>query len=526
MPSNGGLPAGLGDPVAQFELLFGSNPHGAVYLDASATILATNPAARAILGLAEGAAEGCDSWDPAWRAIREDGSPFPPEEHPVVEALRTGESVRGVVQGIWNRAEGRHRWFLLDAVPQAGPGGGAPVGALVWLTDATESVAARTSAASSRGRFASLFANMSEGVALHEVVFGPDGAYVDYRIVDVNPSYPRHVGISRETALGKLGSELYGVSPAPYLEEFCGSAVRGEAFHFETYFPPLDKHFAISVAPLGRTGFATIFFDVSEEKRGLAERERLFAELERKNRELESIVYVASHDLRSPLVNIQGFGERLGKDCEELARLAAGGGPAASARMAEIAGGSMPSSLDYIRASAAKMDRLIAGLLRLSRSGRAGLALAPLDMEHLVRGIMAAMAYQVESAGARLEVGELPPCVGDADQVGQVFANLLDNAVKYRDPARPLCVRVSGGRKGSQVEYRVADNGRGIPPALFEKVWELFYRLDPADGADGDGLGLTLVRRIVERHGGKSWIEQEPGGGCVFVLLLPGGGEA
>jgi len=89
---------------------------------------------------------------------------------------------------------------------------------------------------------------------------------------------------------------------------------------FETYFPPLDKHFLISVAPFGEDGFATIFFDISELKRGQAGRERLVAELERKNKELESIVYVASHDLRAPLVNIQGFGQRLERDCVELAR--------------------------------------------------------------------------------------------------------------------------------------------------------------------------------------------------------------
>ena len=393
---------------------------------------------------------------------------------------------------------------------------------------------AERSEAKSRDLFRSLFDSMYEGAALHELLLGEGGKFLDYRIINVNANYERHVGISRAAAVGRLGSEVYGVSPAPYLEEFGSTARSGKPYHFETYFPPLDKSFIISVAPLGPMGFATIFFDVSDIKRTEAERERLVAELERKNKELESIVYVSSHDLRSPLVNIQGFGSRLEKDCAELVSISRamaeadgpGLGPAEQARIAEIVGERIPRSLEFIRSSGKKMDRLIAGLLRLSRTGRAELRPETLDMGRTLGEIASAMAFQIEKAGAVLELGELPPCLGDAEQISQVFTNLIDNAIKYRARERPARIAVRGERKGHMVEYRVEDNGIGIAPEHADKVWELFYRLDPHDSAGGEGLGLSLVRRIVERHKGRIRVESSPGAGSSFILQLPSAPEA
>jgi signal transduction histidine kinase len=512
-----------------FELVFRDSPYGAVLLDASTRMLACNEVARGILGLSDSDAVGKDSFDPAWKAVREDGSILPPDEYPSVRSIRTKKPVRGAVMGLWNEAEGRYRWMRLDAIPRLDPATGAALSTIVWIADITDLILSSEAERRSQGLFSSLFANMTEGVALHEVVKDSSGRAVDYRIIDVNPHYERHVGIPREKAVGRLGSEVYGVSPAPYLDEFCGVAMSGKPYGFETYFPPLDKHFLISVAPLGVGGFATIFFDISESKQFLAERERLLEELERKNGELESIVYVASHDLRSPLVNIQGFGTRLEKDCAELSALAekaAAGDAAALSAIDAIADERMPRSLEFIRASGRKMDKLISGLLNLSRVGRAQLLSDVLDMGELLAEIISSAAYQLEKAGAAIEVGSLPPCVGDGEQLAQAFSNLIDNAIKYRSKERPLRISVTGKLKGGDVEYVVADNGIGIAKEHLDKIWELFYRLDPNDGAGGDGLGLSLVRRIVERHKGRTSLESEPGAGSRFIVTLPAGTEA
>jgi PAS domain-containing protein len=518
------LPSGFEDPRLQFDLVFQSSPYGAVLLDPAGYFLACNSVACEIFGLTEAEATGRDSFDPRFKAIHEDGSIYPPEEFPSTISLRTGKAVRDAVMGLWIPAEASYRWMKLDAIPRLDPATGAAIYTIVWVANITASVLARRAERRSRGLFSSLFANMSEGVALHEVVRDGSGRIVDYRIIDANPHYEAYVGIPREKAVGRLGSEVYGISPAPYIEIFAGVAASGAPRSFETYFLPLDRHYLISVAPLGDDGFATIFFDTSDMKRAEAERERLLSEVERKNKELESIVYVASHDLRSPLVNIQGFGTRLEKDCAQLAslaRAAARGDEDALGSALAIAQERIPRSLEFIRASGIKMDKLISGLLNLSRVGRAEILAESLDMNRIVAEIAASVAFQLEKAGAAIEAGLLPPCLGDGEQIARAFANLIDNAIKYRSKERPLRIRISGSRAGNEVEYVVEDNGIGIAPEHQEKVWEMFYRLDPGDGVGGDGLGLSLVRRIVDRHKGRAGVESALGEGCRFKITLP-----
>jgi len=181
----------------------------------------------------------------------------------------------------------------------------------------------------------------------------------------------------------------------------------------------------------------------------------------------------------------------------------------------------MDSALQFILAGVAKMDRLIDGLLRLSRLGRGALRLESLDMSYLWRDVVAAQEFTIQSAGAEVVAAALPSCFGDATQISQVFANLLDNAVKYRDPARPLRVTVSGVLDAGRAVYCVADNGRGIAEKDRDRIWEIFQRAQADGGIAGEGLGLSLVRRVVERHHGEAWLESTPGEGSRFFVALP-----
>lgn len=240
-----------------------------------------------------------------------------------------------------------------------------------------------------------------------------------------------------------------------------------------------------------------------------------------KNDELEQIVYVASHDLRSPLVNIDGYAKELGYSLESLTRLLEKLQDA-SLRQETISlvDEDMAESLHYIRTSAEKMDKLLMGLLRLSRSGRAALEVTALDMEKMISEIFDSIEFQIRQAGVSVEMGSLPPCRGDAVQVNQVFSNLIDNALKYRDPDRKGRIRVSGRQDGDWCVYTVEDNGIGMDARHRDKIFNIFHRLDPSRG-QGEGLGLTIVKRILDRLDGTVSVSSDPGEGSRFYVTLP-----
>jgi signal transduction histidine kinase len=247
------------------------------------------------------------------------------------------------------------------------------------------------------------------------------------------------------------------------------------------------------------------------------------AELAHKNEEMESMIYIASHDLRSPLVNIQGFSQRLEKAKGDIdTRLAQDDVPeTVRSSLAKILGERMPAALGFIKSSSLKMDALINGLLRLSRAGRAPLSIQPLDMNAMLHEIVGTLTIQAQQANATVTMGDLPPCLADSAQINQVFTNLIDNAIKYRDPARPLSITVTGGLHGQRARYDVADTGLGIAEEFQPKVWQLFHRLDPNGSVSGEGLGLTLVQRLLDRLRGQITLKSTPGEGSCFTVELP-----
>lgn len=493
------------------------SPLGYMVVNEKHEIEAYNKKASNILGSKNDIMLTRDILDPVLHTTDAKGSPFMASKHPVLECLETGKVVLGVVVGIWNEDKKQQRWISMDAQPindTSGKNKGKLV--LLRMTDITDSVRAKKEEEKVSERFRSLFDNMVEGAALHEVIFDKAGNPVNYRILDVNSNYEKHVGISARQAIGKLATDLYATDVPPYFAEFSAVAMSGTPYQFETYFSPLDKHFIISVAPLESCGFATIFFDISETK-------QLMAELERNNRELSGIVYAASHDLRSPLINIQGFISRLEKDCQFVKSLLhhayAKAGEAVSDDTKALLDERVPKAFGYIKASVERMDRQIGGLLKISRAGRSIPNREKVDMNSLLAELISSFSFQLEKAGVKIEVDTLPCCSGDLSWLSQIFANLLDNAIKYRSPNRALSVQVSGIQKGSFVEYVVKDNGMGMENP--QKAWQLFYRENPDDGLASEGIGLTMVERLVGRLGGKIELASVAREGSRFTIMLP-----
>jgi signal transduction histidine kinase len=234
-----------------------------------------------------------------------------------------------------------------------------------------------------------------------------------------------------------------------------------------------------------------------------AEREELLQKLEFKNRELQSIVYIASHDLKSPLVNIIGFNGELRLACRKLAEILEPFPNPELQRQVQPIIRDIQESQMFIESGGQKMQVLIDGLLTVSRIGTQPIHIEPVDMNALIEGILRSMKYQIQKSGASIHVETLPPCMGDPGQVNQVFSNLIDNAIKYLDPNRPGTITISGEASNKLNLYHVSDNGIGIRPEYFDKIFEIYHRLNPGDKNKGQGLGLTIILRIMERLGGQ-----------------------
>jgi len=263
--------------------------------------------------------------------------------------------------------------------------------------------------------------------------------------------------------------------------------------------------------------YVAIRTDITQRKEDELRLKLLAEELAAKNKELETIVYVVSHDLRSPLLNVQGFGNALTRACGELkARL----GDSADADVQRIFTTDIPRALGFIEAGVNKMDTLLSGFLRFSRLGRVALQIQPLRMDKLVHGAVQVLNFQIEQADALVEVGTLPDCLADSTLLGQVFSNLLDNALKYRHPERRCEISVQGRVDDGKAIYSVTDNGIGIATEHQPKVFDLFHRLDPKK-TQGEGLGLTIAQRIIERQRGRIWLESKTGEGTTFFVSLP-----
>jgi PAS domain S-box-containing protein len=245
----------------------------------------------------------------------------------------------------------------------------------------------------------------------------------------------------------------------------------------------------------GEVIWTGIVYDISERKQ--AEKELID-----KNTELERFTYTVSHDLKSPLITIQSYAGMIGQDLEEGCH------------------GRIPEDLRRIADASAKMGLLLDDLLQLSRVGRMMSPPARVDMGCLVKDVLAQLAGPLNQKRVEVRLqSDLPAVQGDQRRIAEVFQNLVENALKYMGDQESPRIVIGVREEGNKRIFFVSDNGSGIDPAHHESIFGLFNKID--NSSAGTGIGLALVKRIVEVHGGKVWVESEgPGKGSTFCFTL------
>jgi len=354
------------------------------------------------------------------------------------------------------------------------------------------------------------------------------------KITPADISDPQEL-IARAEALSvELGTQI-----TPGFEALVFKASRGiEDIYELTYirkdgsrFPAVVSVTALRDAQGAIIGYLLIGTDNTARKLVEAEQKKLdqrlrdqTALLSEANGEIQRFVYIVSHDLRSPLVNIMGFASELDtwrkQIFEQLAALRAQVGGEQASESDEALRSDVEEALSFIKSSAAKMDRLIGALLKLSREGQRQFLPQSIDMSQLLQSTLEALAHQARDVNAKISIGELPAITSDRLALEQVFSNLMDNAVKYLRADVPGSIEVRATESDRAITYEVRDNGRGIDAKDCDRIFDLFRRSGIQD-RPGDGIGLAHARTLVRRLGGSINVESEPNRGTVFKVMLP-----
>ncbi len=401
--------------------------------------------------------------------------------------------------------DGSYRTLLVRGVAIHDPG--AAVRVIGSLVDITGAKRAEQALRDSEERFRGAFQAAAIGFALLEI---------DGRFRSVNPSLCKMLGYDEAELIGMTWQDVTHPDDVERDRAMRAHMMAGgiESFHLDKRYVHREGavvwgQLAVSmVRDAGGAPAYTVAQVTDVTARKLAEQAlaRHAAELERSNAELEQFATIVSHDLQEPLRTVASYVQLLAERYQGLDDRAV-------------------RWTAYTVSAVDRMQRLVAGLLALAQLRTDGGALAPTSLEEALSHAWEHLRPRHAGSKARLAHGALPTLVADATQLEQLFQNLLGNALKYHRSGVPPRIHVSAERhataSGPEWELAVRDHGIGVKVEDAGRIFDIFHRLHRGDEYEGSGIGLAICRKIVERHGGRIWVEPAPGEGAVFRFTLP-----
>ena len=346
----------------------------------------------------------------------------------------------------------------------------------------------------------------------------------------LSPRFREMLGYTKEELPGTVDAFSNIVHPddLAMMQDYMARFLSGEIKDYRNVFRLRQKngswvwHFVRAVAIYDDDGkperLVGAHTDITEQK---AMEERIKAS----NKELEEFTYIASHDLRSPLVNLKGFAgeiEHILKFLTPFVKKALPLLPGENTEEIRLAiEQDLPQAVGFIKTSVTRMDRLTQSILELSRLGRRELKFEEVDTAKLVEANLESLGHQIIEKHVDVAVGDLPKVLADPLALEQIFGNIIDNAIKYLDPKRPGKISISGRRGASETVFEISDNGRGIAADDMKKIFEIFKRAGNNTDIPGEGMGMPYIQATIRRHGGNIWCRSELGVGTIFYFTIP-----
>ena len=374
--------------------------------------------------------------------------------------------------------------------------------ALAITRDVTERKKSEKALKESEIKFRKLFNQATDMLSLTEL--NEDGTIGNY--IEVNEAANKRLGYTKNELLDMTPLDLYLNSSSTrnmVSEMFKKGCAMAENIQVAKDGRQIPVELNTTLFELeGKNIVLSISRDNTERKKSEKDLKKVITELERSNKELQSFAYITSHDLQEPLRTIASYAQLLKRRYE----------------------GQLDSDADdfieFMVNGAARMKKMINGLLDYSRVGTKGGKFTEFEAENALNYALSNLGSAISENNAEISHDELPLISADESQIIRVFQNLIGNAIKFRKESVKPKIHISANKKGNEYIFSVSDNGIGLEEQYSDQIFEVFKRLHAIDEYQGAGIGLAVVKRIIDRHGGRIWVESELGKGSTFYFTI------